>query len=259
MDRNASITPKIAVLLDKLYEKYHTTDFIFDDPISIPHAYTQRQDVEITGFFASILAWGQRKTIINKCKELFTRMDNAPYQFVLHHTKKDYKHLQGFKHRTFNEIDLLHFVSQLQQIYQEYDSLEPLFTVEHTEDNVQSGLVKFHKAFLNNAPLRTHKHISTPIKNSACKRINMFLRWMVRQNSSIDFGLWTKIQPSQLVCPLDIHVHRAAVQLKLIDEKDASTWKTAIKLTEILKTLSPDDPVKYDFALFGWSRYELET
>lgn len=258
MDRNASISPKIVFLLEKLFEKYHTIDFIPDDPISIPHAYTQRQDIEITGFFAAILAWGQRKTIINKCKELFTRMDNAPYDFILHHTEKDYKILQEFKHRTFNEIDLLHFISRLQKIYQQYGSMEELFKVENTENNVYTGLVRFHEVFLQDAPKHTYKHVSTPVKNSACKRINMFLRWMVRSNSPIDFGLWTKIQPSQLVCPLDIHVHRAAVQLKLIDEKDSPTWKTAVKLTQTLKTLSPKDPVKYDFALFGWSRYELK-
>lgn len=257
MDRTAPVSPKTALLLEKLFEKYHTSDFISDDPICIPHAYTQPQDIEITGFFAAILAWGQRRTIINKCKELFARMDNAPYQFIVQHTKKDYKILQGFKHRTFNETDLGHFVLQLQHIYREYDSLEAVFKTEPNHENVYSGLVSFHEVFLKNAPKRTCKHISNPAKNSACKRINMFLRWMVRQNSPVDFGLWTQIQPSQLVCPLDVHVHRAAVQLKLIEEKDTSTWKTAIKLTELLKTLSPDDPVKYDFSLFGWSRYDM--
>lgn len=258
MDRNAPISPKIAVLLDKLFEKYHTVDFIYDDPISIPHAYSQKQDIEITGFFASILAWGQRKTIIAKCKELFLRMDNSPHDFILHHTEEDYKYLQGFKHRTFNEVDLVYFISRLQKIYQQHGTMEEIFKVENTENNVYAGLVRFHEVFLQDAPKRTYKHISTPAKNSACKRINMFLRWMVRKNSPVDFGLWAQIQPSQLVCPLDVHVQRAAVQLKLIDEKAPSTWKTAVELTDLLKTLCPDDPVKYDFALFGWSRYEIE-
>jgi uncharacterized protein (TIGR02757 family) len=258
MDRSISINPRIVVLLDKLYEKYHAVDFISDDPICVPHLYSKKQDIEITGFFASILAWGQRKTIIAKCKELFVRMDNVPYDFILHHTEKDYNALQGFKHRTFNEIDLIHFVSRLQKIYQEYGTMEALFKVENTENNVYHGLVRFNEVFLKNAPKRTYKHVSTPIKNSACKRINMFLRWMVRPNSPVDFGLWTQIQPSQLVCPLDVHVHRAAIQLKLIEENTPSTWKTAVKLTEILKVLCSDDPVKYDFALFGWSRYNMK-
>jgi len=255
MDRTTSVNPKTAFLLDKLFEKYHTLDFIADDPICIPHEYTQKQDIEITGLFAALLAWGQRKTIIQKCKDLFTRMDNAPYDFILNHTEKDYDALLGFKHRTFNEVDVVHLVAQLQKVYQKYNSLEPLFEVQNSEENIYAGLVRFHSFMLENASSRTRKHISTPAKNSACKRINMFLRWMVRQNSPVDFGIWTNIKPSQLVCPLDVHVHRAAVQLQLIDENEKPSWKTAVKLTELLKTLSADDPVKYDFALFGWSKY----
>lgn len=257
MDRRTSLDSKIIHLLEKLFDKYHTEDFIEDDPICIPHSYSQKQDIEITGFFAAILAWGQRKTIIQKCKELFARMDNAPYEFILKHTEKDYKNLYGFKHRTFNSIDLLHFVSRLQELYQKYDSLEPLFIVNEGESTVYSGLVRFHEVFLEHAETRTRKHISNPAKHSACKRINMFLRWMVRKNSPVDFGIWDKIAASQLVCPLDVHVHRAAVQLRLIDEKEPSTWKAAVQLTNQFKIICPDDPVKYDFALFGWSKYEI--
>jgi uncharacterized protein (TIGR02757 family) len=257
MDRTTSVNPKTVFLLDKLFEKYHTTDFISDDPVCIPHDYTQKQDIEITALFAALLAWGQRKTIIQKCKDLFTRMDNAPYEFILNHTEKDYEALSGFKHRTFNEVDVVHFVTQLQKAYQQYNSLEPLFEVQNSEENIYAGLVRFHSFMLENAPVRTRKHISTPVKNSACKRINMFLRWMVRTNSPVDFGIWTNIQPSQLVCPLDVHVHRAAIQLQLIGENEKPSWKTAVKLTELLKILSSDDPVKYDFALFGWSKYHL--
>ncbi|MCS7076826.1 MAG: TIGR02757 family protein [Bacteroidia bacterium] len=257
MDRTTPIKPKTAILLEKLFETYHNTSFIVDDPICIPHAYTQLQDIEITAFFASVLAWGQRKTIIQKCKDLFQRMDNAPYSFILHHSERDLKVLQGFKHRTFNEIDLLHFVGQLQRIYRQYRSLEDLFSIESTERNVYEGLIRFHRFFLQDAPRRTHKHISSPIKNSACKRLNMFLRWMVRRDSPVDFGIWKSILPSQLVCPLDIHVEKAAKRLDLIDTKAKATWSVAVSLTELFKTLCPEDPVKYDYALFGLSRYGM--
>ncbi|MCS7027875.1 MAG: TIGR02757 family protein [Bacteroidia bacterium] len=258
MDRTTTVTPRISALLEKLFEKYHTVHFIEHDPICIPHQYTQKQDIEIAAFFAAVLAWGQRKTILKKCKDLFERMDNAPYDFILNHSEKDYKALQGFKHRTFNEIDLVYFVQQLQKIYQRYNSLEPLFSVVPQSENVYEGLVRFNQIFLEKAPLRTCKHISTPLKNSACKRLNMFLRWMVRRNSPVDFGIWQTIQPAQLVCPLDIHVEHAAKQLFLMDKKTKPTWKAAVELTAVLKKLCPEDPVKYDYALFGLSQQKLQ-
>ncbi|MBO6759737.1 MAG: TIGR02757 family protein, partial [Roseivirga sp.] len=195
--------------LDSKVEEYNQPGFIPNDPISIPHQYTKPQDIEITGFWASILAWGQRVTIINKCNELFALMDNSPHDFVLNHSENDLKALLKFKHRTFNDTDTLYFVEFFKNYYQQHDSLEDAFLkgIQSADVSVEQGLVRFHEDFfsLPNAPHRTKKHIATPARKSACKRINMFLRWMVRQdNKGVDFGLWKRIQPSQLVCPCDV-------------------------------------------------------
>lgn len=234
--------------------KYNNLSFIETDPISIPHKFSLKQDIEIAGFFAAILAWGQRKTIINKCNELIQRMDNAPYDFVLRATEKDLKALEGFKHRTFNDTDLLYTIDFLQRHYAEKSSLESAFA-ESPCANVEGTLIHFHNAFFANeyAPQRTRKHIATPARNSACKRLNMFLRWMVRKDKhGVDFGIWKHISPAQLICPLDVHVDRAARTLGLLDRKQ-SDWKAAIELTQNLRKLDNEDPVKYDFALFGLS------
>lgn len=241
--------------LDSKVDKFNQPNFIENDPISIPHSYTLKQDIEIAGFWASILAWGQRVTIINKCKELFAMMDNEPYDFILNHSDEDLKPLLKFKHRTFNDIDTLYFVEYFRDFYQKHDSLEVAFLAGlGTNDlNVEQSLVQFHIDFFNlsEAPQRTRKHIATPARKSACKRINMFLRWMVRQDDKgVDFGIWTRIKPSQLVCPCDVHVDRVARKLGLVQRKQTD-WQTAVELTENLKQLDPKDPTKYDFALFG--------
>ncbi len=252
-------TPKeFKTLRDFLEEKaaaYNRPAFINNDPISIPHRYEQRQDIEISGLVAAVLAWGQRKTIINKCTEFFALMDHAPYDFVLHHQENDLKPFEHFKHRTFNGTDALYFIEFFHRYYQHHASLEEAFTLgmdTHSQDTTQ-GLVHFHRLFfsLPDAPLRTRKHIATPERNSACKRINMFLRWMVRKdNCGVDFGLWHNIRPAQLICPCDLHVDRVARSLGLITRKPTD-WQTALELTAKLKEFDPDDPVKYDFALFG--------
>ena len=241
--------------LDSKVEEYNQHGFIPNDPISIPHQYTKPQDIEITGFWASILAWGQRVTIINKCNELFALMDNSPHDFVLNHSENDLKALLKFKHRTFNDTDTLYFVEFFKNYYQQHDSLEDAFLkgIQSTDVSVEQGLVKFHLDFfsLPDAPHRTKKHIATPARKSACKRINMFLRWMVRQDDKgVDFGLWKRIQPSQLVCPCDVHVERVARRFHLITRKQTD-WQMAMELTANLKEFDPIDPVKYDFALFG--------
>lgn len=241
--------------LEESYHRHSSSDFIPADPISIPHSYTLKQDIEITAFFSAMLAWGQRVTIINKCKELFLLMDNSPYDFVLNHSEDDLIGLLKFKHRTFNTIDLLYFIRFLNHWYSENESLERAFSIHLKEGhtNVENALSGFHNTFFSipDAPLRTKKHVATPERKSACKRLNMLLRWMVREDEyGIDFGLWKSIKASQLICPFDIHVSNVSRELGLVKRKQ-SDWLTAVELTENLKKFDPNDPVKYDLALFG--------
>jgi len=241
--------------LDEKVAEYNRPDFITLDPISIPHRFSKKEDIEISGFIAAILAWGQRKTIINKCLELFAMMDNDPHQFMIHHSESDLKPFLNFKHRTFNDIDTLYFIHFFSWFYKNHKSLEQAFLIGQNgaSDAMYSILVQFHEFFfsLADAPSRTKKHIATPQRKAACKRINMFLRWMVRSdNKGVDFGIWNKINPSQLICPCDLHVDRVGRKLGLITRKQTD-WQTAIELTDKLREFDPGDPVKYDFALFG--------
>ncbi len=211
------------------------------------------QDIEIAGFFAAMLAWGQRITIINKSTELMELMDNSPYDFLINHKLDDLKPFDKFKHRTFNGTDALYFIEFLSQFYKKHKSLEEAFSIQSSDETVEQSLVGFHDLFfsLPDFPGRTKKHIATPERKSACKRINMFLRWMVRKDKQgVDFGIWNKISPSQLICPCDLHVERVARKLKLIKRKQMD-WETALELTANLRKFDPLDPVKYDFALFG--------
>ncbi len=246
--------PDLREFLEEQVAIYNRPAFIENDPISIPHGFTKRQDIEISGFIAAVLAWGQRKTIINKCQEFFGYMDDAPYDFVRSHQADDLKPFLNFKHRTFNATDALYFIAFLQDFYQRHDSLEDAFlTGIYDSETIESGLIGFRQQFfsLPDFPERTQKHIATPARNSACKRLSMFLRWMVRKDDKgVDFGLWQRIRPAQLVCPCDVHVDRVARQLGLITRRQTD-WRTALELTERLRQLDPDDPVKYDFALFG--------
>ncbi|WP_432710162.1 TIGR02757 family protein [Pedobacter sp.] len=271
--------------LDAKVAQYNQPAFITNDPVCIPHRFKLKQDIEIAAFFAAILAWGQRKTIINKCTELFERMDGAPYQFMLHHSDDDLKNLLGFKHRTFNDTDLLYFVTFFKAHYLQYDSLEAAFIpphlsafnpqylvdlpvataesysspacfaqeLQHADFEIEQALNHFRSYFfsLEDFPRRTIKHVSSPKQKSTCKRLNMFLRWMVRRdNHGVDFGIWTTLKPSQLICPCDVHVDRVARRLGLISRKQTD-WQTAVELTQQLRQFDPVDPVKYDFALFG--------
>lgn len=241
--------------LDQKVVQFNQPGFIPLDPISIPHLFSKKQDIEIAGFFAAVLAWGQRKTIINKSLELLELMDNAPYDFILNHSEEDLKPFLNFKHRTFNDIDTLFFLAFFKWHYQNHDSLEEAFSIgwKDEPDIMEILLSNFHDYFfqMEDAPQRTRKHIATPKRKSACKRINMFLRWMVRtDDNGVDFGIWKTIKPYQLICPCDLHVDRVGRKLGLITRKQTD-WQTAMELTEKLRVFDPKDPVKYDFALFG--------
>ncbi|MCO5248845.1 MAG: TIGR02757 family protein [Chitinophagales bacterium] len=246
---------EISQILDFYYEKCHVHSFVEDDPISIPHLFTKKQDIEIMGFFASILAWGQRKAIILNCKKLIGLMDGSPYDFILNHTDKDLIPFETFVHRTFNSTDLLGMIAFLKYHYQTHESLETAFSkfLDKKDEHVGPALIGFHHYVmsLKTTADRTKKHIATPIRKSACKKLNMYLRWMVRKDDTdIDFGIWNQIQPSQLLCPLDVHVDRNARKLGLIARKQTD-WLAVLELTQNLKTFDKEDPVKYDFALFG--------
>lgn len=246
---------ELKAFLDQKFEEFNQPGFITDDPICIPHRFSKKQDIEIAGFFAAILAWGQRKTIVNKCTELLEMMGNAPHDFIKNHSEADLKPLVGFKHRTFNATDTLYFIHKLKSHYQGHESLESAFLpkASHQPFDMKAALISFRDYFfdLPDSPQRTRKHISTPANKSACKRLNMFLRWMVRKdNGGVDFGIWKNIPTASLICPCDVHVDRIARRLGLITRKQTD-WQTAEELTNNLKKFDPQDPVKYDFALFG--------
>jgi uncharacterized protein (TIGR02757 family) len=240
-------------LLESNYRKYNRPEFIENDPIFIPHQYTRLQDVEISGFFAATLAWGSRKVILRKGNELMSLMDNSPFDFVMHHSESDLKSMNSFTHRTFNSSDLLYFIHFFKKYYAVHTTLEDAFLPNAKGGDIESGLTGFHTLFTNDEyfPSRTIKHVSTPSRNSACKRLNMYMRWMVRHDrQQVDFGLWRRIKPAQLVCPCDLHVERVARALELIKQSKGG-WKMAKELTDNLKLFDAADPVKYDFALFG--------
>ncbi len=280
----------IKAFLDAKVAQYNRLEFIENDPIVIPHQFSKQQDIEIMGFWAATLSWGQRVTIIKKCRELIALMDGAPYDFIINHQEPDLKKLLTFKHRTFNDIDTLYFIAFFRHHYEKYESLEDAFIpkppspLKGEQINqaeyptpianqtsapplggwgaspslgwgtvAELGLNHFRSYFfsLPDYPHRTKKHVSSPSQKSTCKRLNMFLRWMVRQDDAgVDFGIWKRISPAQLICPCDLHVDRIARKLKLITRKQTD-WQTAIELTEHLRHFDPLDPVKYDFALFG--------
>jgi uncharacterized protein (TIGR02757 family) len=248
------MTNKLKKFLDAKVEEYNQPAFIKGDPISVPHLFTKKQDIEIAGFFAAIFAWGNRTTIIQKSKELMERMNMSPHEFCLNNDYSRLKQLSGFKHRTFSETDLLYFIEFFRVHYSNYESLESAFLrwMNSSDSNTGSALNGFYQYFfsLDHVPARTRKHIASPEKKSACKRLNMFLRWMVRNdNKGVDFGIWNGIAPSQLVCPIDLHVARVAKRFNML-KRPTTDWMSAIELTEYLRSLDKDDPVKYDFALF---------
>jgi len=245
-----------AHLIETLWEAasyYNEPGFIENDPIQIPHSFTDARDIEIAGFFTALISWGQRKTIINSAKNLFLRMDNAPYDFIVNSSIDDQKSLIAFSHRTFNDFDLILLVNQLKRLLIEDKTLENVFFEGGKQiKTVEMSLVNFHKKLFSTTEpkCRTMKHIATPIKNSACKRLNMFLRWMVRPADGVDFGIWNTVNPSVLKMPLDTHVIRVTEELGIMS-KLKSDWKGCVDLTRIFQEIHPEDPVFFDFALFG--------
>jgi len=244
----------LKIRLDKIYEEYANTHFILHDPISIPHSFKQLQDIEISGFFAAIFAWGRRDIIITKSSELMHIMNHQPFDFIRNYSPKDYKRIEGFKHRTFNASDLDFYIRAFQKHYQLHTSLEEAFAPQKfsSSKTIEPHLIHFYDYMDKLVPLekRNLKHITAPSRGAACKRLCMYLRWMVRKDA-VDMGLWKKIHPSQLIVPMDLHVIRLAKELQLIDEVDKPNWKTALKLTKKLAKMDKNDPVKYDLALFS--------
>ncbi|WP_318344863.1 TIGR02757 family protein [Flagellimonas baculiformis] len=243
--------------LDEKVAQYNHPRFLEDDPLQVPHRFSKKEDIEISGFLTATIAWGNRKSIINNASRLMELLDNAPYDFIVNHTEDDLEKLAPFVHRTFNGADLGYFVTSLKNIYTNHGGLEDVFTQNQTTDSMQHSISKFKEVFFELPHLaRTTKHISDPNKGSAAKRINMFLRWMVRDNSTgVDFGLWKGIDSARLSCPLDVHSGNVARKLKLLKRKQNDA-KALLELDKNLRKLDASDPVKYDFALFGLGVFE---
>lgn len=247
-------------LLEDRYQRYNTPSFIETDPIYVPHQYSQKEDIEISGFLTAVIAWGRRSSILQNANSLMERMDFAPYDFVRNSQGADKEQLTGFVHRTFNEVDCLALVDSLREVYTTAGGLEGIFSkgVSKQAPDILGGIVSARKHLLDfpHFPRRTHKHVANPLSGSAAKRINMFLRWMVRTDGyGVDFGLWKQISPSQLICPLDVHSGNVARKLGLLTRKQ-NDWKAAVELTSNLRKFCPEDPVKYDFSLFGLGVFE---
>lgn len=241
--------------LDFKTRQYESVEFITHDPIQIPHQFSKKEDIEIAAFLSATIAWGNRVSILKSAQKMIDMMGTSPHEFVLNHQEKDFKHLKGCVHRTFNEQDLMYFIKSLNNIYKNHGGLEKLFS--NSKNDLQVRIHQFKKTFFElNHPSRTQKHISDPLKGSAAKRINMFLRWMVRSNDKgVDFGIWESIPTSALSVPLDVHTGKVARKLGLLNRKqnDAKALK---ELDFNLRKLDPIDPVKYDFALFGLGVFE---
>ncbi len=251
---------KIVEKLDHYAEKYNRKEFIDSDPISIPHQFKKKQDIEIAAFWVATLAWGARKSIINSGHRLMELMDNSPYDFIMHHQENDRLRFEKFVHRTFNHMDAYYFLNFFQEFYKKNDSLESAFLNPDTKEafsTLEDSLNQFHKVFfsVDELPSRTRKHVSRPSTGSRCKRLIMFLRWMVRKDDQgVDFGIWNKIPMSQLMIPLDVHVERTARQLGLLT-RTTLDWKAVVELSNNCKELRPQDPAYYDYALFGMSNF----
>ncbi|MEQ9188867.1 MAG: TIGR02757 family protein [Cryomorphaceae bacterium] len=241
----------IASTLDRAYEEHATRDFIPDDPIQIPHRFNKKEDIEISGFLAATIAWGKRITIIRNASLLLDLMDGAPHDFILNHLPADRNRFKGFVHRTFSEVDAMYFMESLQRLYLEGIGLEKAFG-GHGDKSMQKRLHTFRNLFFESDHLkRTVKHVSDPAKGSTAKRLNMYLRWMVRSDKEgIDFGIWESIKPKELMIPLDVHTSTVGRELGLLKRKQ-NDWKAVEELTEALRLFDADDPIKYDLALFG--------
>ncbi|MEO9571570.1 MAG: TIGR02757 family protein [Polaribacter sp.] len=243
--------------LDEKVVEYNTPKFIESDPIQIPHLFTKKEDIEIAAFLTATISWGNRKMIIKNAFKMMELLDNSPHDFIINHQENDLKSLDGFVHRTFNAIDLQQFIKSLKHIYSQHKGLENVLSIKNEGDTYKEAIHYLKQVFFDIPhQQRTQKHISDPLKNSAAKRINMFLRWMVRNdNAGVDFGLWKTHKPSYLSCPLDVHSGNVARKLKLLLRKQ-NDWKALSELDKNLRSLDKNDPVKYDFALFGLGVFE---
>lgn len=241
--------------LDLKYREYNNVNFIEKDPIQIPHLFEKKEDIEISAFLISVISWGNRKSIINSGKKMMNLLDYSPYDFIINCSEKDIKKI-NFTHRTFNSIDLQFFIRSLKNIYKNHNCLENIFISKYKSEFMFDGISNFREVFFSiDHEKRTEKHISNPKKGSCCKRINMFLRWVVRDDENVDFGIWKKIKKSKLSCPLDLHSGRVARKLGLIKRKQ-NDIKSLIELDKNLRIFDKNDPVKYDFSLFGLGIYE---
>ncbi|KFF26207.1 TIGR02757 family protein [Chryseobacterium vrystaatense] len=238
--------------LNEKADQYNSLDFIEEDPIQIPHRFSLKQDVEIAGFLAATISWGNRKSIIRSADKMLDIMGNSPYDFVLNYSEKDLESLQDKSiHRTFNGQDFAYFIRQFNKIYKENESLENLFIIKDQETNFLHAIERFRSSFLESEKHRSHKHISSPYKNSSSKRIIMFLRWMVRKDRhGVDFGIWESIDQKYLSIPLDVHTGNVSRKLGLV-LRTQNDWKTVEELDLAIRKFDENDPAKYDFALFG--------
>jgi uncharacterized protein (TIGR02757 family) len=248
---------ELHLFLEEKVERYNNPKFIESDPIQIPHLYTLKEDIEIAGFLTATISWGNRKMIINNAHKMMALMGNTPFDFVMSHTENDLERLEKFVHRTFNNVDFTTFIKGLQHIYQNHHGLENVFVLHQEAQSLQRSIHEFKKLFFEiEHQNRTQKHISDPLNNSAAKRINMYLRWMIRQdNKGVDLGIWKNISPSKLSCPLDVHSGNVARKLGLLTRKQ-NDGKALSELDANLRTFDSNDPVKYDFALFGLGIFE---
>lgn len=243
--------------LDEKTRQYQRPDFLHSDPIQIPHYFKRKEDIEVSGFLTATIAWGNRVSIIRSAQKMMELMDQAPFEFITGATESELERLQTFVHRTFNGTDLLCFVKSLRHIYLAHGGMEQLFEKYSEHGSIQESITCVRSHFFEIPhPLRSEKHFSDPSRGSAAKRINMFLRWMVRpSNSGVDFGIWKGISPCQLSCPLDVHSGKVARALGLLKRKQNDA-KAVCELDKALRRLDPLDPVKYDFALFGLGVFE---
>ena len=243
--------------LDTKVAEYNHPKFIESDPIQVPHRFSKKEDIEIAGFLTATIAWGNRKSIIKNAHRMMELLEHSPFDFVTQHQNSDLEPLATFVHRTFNGDDFIQFIKSLKHIYDEHHGLEAVFAKNAQPHSLQQSIHEFKRIFFEIPHLeRTKKHVSDPLKNSAAKRINMFLRWMARQdNNGVDFGIWKSLSPSQLSCPLDIHSGNVARKLRLLKRKQNDA-KALVELDKTLRQLDPNDPVKYDFALFGLGVFE---
>ena len=251
------IPSDIKEFLDEKVYQYNTPAFIESDPISIPHRFDLKEDIEISGFLAATIAWGNRTMIIKNATKLIRLMGNSPYDFIMNHEEHHLGRFNGFVHRTFNEVDLVYFIKAIQNIYANHGGIENIFARSVTPYSTQPAIHEFKQVFFSlQHPIRTHKHVSDPMKGSAAKKINMYLRWMVRSdNKGVYFGIWNGINPSQLSCPLDVHSGNVARKLGLL-ARNQNDSKALVELDSNLRQLDQLDPVKYDYALFGLGVFE---